>query len=89
MREQSNQSRSANWDIAKGNWKQFKGRIKERWGDLTDDNLDRIEGNRDKLLGAIQETYGKSRKEAEEELSRWEQDTRFSDSDLPGRDRLN
>ena len=29
-----------NWDQIEGNWKQFKGKIKEKWGDLTDDDLD-------------------------------------------------
>jgi hypothetical protein len=31
-----------NWDRATGNWKQLKGKVKEKWGDLTDDDLDRI-----------------------------------------------
>ena len=88
MREQSNQTRSANWDIAKGNWKQFKGKVKERWGDLTDDHLDQIEGKRDRLVGAVQETYGKSRKEAEEEISRWEQENDFSGIGRQDDDRL-
>jgi uncharacterized protein YjbJ (UPF0337 family) len=29
-----------NWDQLQGNWKQFKGKIKKKWGDLTDDDLD-------------------------------------------------
>ena len=47
-----------NWDIIKGDWKQFKGHVKEQWGKLTDDNLDQIEGKRDQLTGKIQEAYG-------------------------------
>lgn len=61
-----------NWDIAQGNWKQFKGKVKERWGQLTDDELDQIEGKRDQLSGKIQECYGISKDEAEKQLKDWE-----------------
>ncbi len=60
-----------NEDILKGNWKQFKGDIQRRWGELTDDELDQIEGNREKLVGKIQERYGKSHAEAEREVDDW------------------
>lgn len=60
-----------NEDILKGNWKQFKGDIQRRWGELTNDELDQIEGNREKLIGTIQERYGKSRAEAEREVNDW------------------
>ena len=32
-----------NWDQVQGNWKQFKGQVKQKWGELTDDELDRVE----------------------------------------------
>jgi len=57
-----------NRDQMEGNWKQIKGRIKERWGDLTDDELDRTEGRREQVAGLLQEYYGMGREEAEEEL---------------------
>lgn len=28
-----------NWDQVEGKWKQVRGRILERWGELTDDDL--------------------------------------------------
>ena len=28
-----------NEDRISGNWKQFKGKVKEKWGQLTDDDL--------------------------------------------------
>jgi uncharacterized protein YjbJ (UPF0337 family) len=43
------------WNRVEGNWKQFKGQIKEKWGNLTDDDLDRVAGQ---LEGVIQERYG-------------------------------
>jgi uncharacterized protein YjbJ (UPF0337 family) len=61
-----------NWDIVKGDWKKFRGKIKERWGELTDEDLDRIEGKRDQLLGALQRRYGVARDEAEKHLSNFE-----------------
>jgi uncharacterized protein YjbJ (UPF0337 family) len=61
-----------NWDTVKGNWKQFRGKVKERWGDLTDDELDRIEGKRDQLVGAVQKRYGVARDEAERQVQDFE-----------------
>ncbi len=47
-----------------GKWKQLKGRFKEKWGELTDDDLNRIDGKKDRLVGILQERYGKSEKDA-------------------------
>lgn len=62
-----------NDDVLKGKWKQFKGEIRTRWGQLTDDELDQIEGSRIKLEGKLQEKYGYSRERAREEVDRWMQ----------------
>jgi uncharacterized protein YjbJ (UPF0337 family) len=35
------------WNQVEGNWKQLKGKIKEKWGNLTDDHLNIINGKRD------------------------------------------
>ena len=51
------------WNRVEGNWKQFKGQIKEKWGNLTDDDLDRVAGQRDQLEGVIQERYGRTKSE--------------------------
>ncbi len=61
-----------NWDIAKGQWKQFRGQVQEQWGKLTNDDLDKIEGKRDQLLGAVQKRYGIARDEAEKQISKFE-----------------
>lgn len=63
-----------NWDIVEGNWKQLKGAVKEQWGRLTDDDLDVAAGKRDKLVGMIQEKYGKTRDAAEQEVDRYFRD---------------
>ena len=43
------------WNRVEGNWKQVKGSVKEKWGQLTDDDLDTINGRREQLEGKIQE----------------------------------
>jgi uncharacterized protein YjbJ (UPF0337 family) len=60
-----------NDDILEGKWKQVRGRVKEAWGVLTDDELDQIDGRRDRLVGKVQERYGYTRMEAEEEVDRF------------------
>ena len=57
-----------NWDRIEGNWKQMRGRIRERWGDLTDDDLEEIRGKKDRLVGKLQERYGKTKDAVEREL---------------------
>jgi uncharacterized protein YjbJ (UPF0337 family) len=63
-----------NNDILEGKWNQFKGSAQKKWGKLTDDDLDQIQGDRTKLAGKIQEAYGKTKEEVEEELKAWERD---------------
>jgi uncharacterized protein YjbJ (UPF0337 family) len=57
-----------NRDILGGKWKQLRGNVKQKWGELTDDELDQIEGRRDKLAGKLQEKYGYTKQEAEREI---------------------
>ncbi|MCK6628661.1 MAG: CsbD family protein [Anaerolineae bacterium] len=57
-----------NQDIFTGMWKQIKGEIKTQWGKLTDDELDQVEGQYDKMIGKLQEKYGYTRQEAEDEM---------------------
>lgn len=57
-----------NRDEIMGNWKQFKGQLRERYGELTDDELEAAKGNQEQLTGLIQEKYGKSKEEASREI---------------------
>ena len=61
-----------NWDQVSGNWKQMKGKVREKWGDLTDDDLDRIAGVRDQLVGRVQARYGVQKEMAEKQVKEWE-----------------
>jgi uncharacterized protein YjbJ (UPF0337 family) len=60
-----------NEDILKGQWSQLKGRVRQEWGRFTNDDVARIDGDREVLLGRLQELYGRTREEAEEELEQF------------------
>jgi uncharacterized protein YjbJ (UPF0337 family) len=62
-----------NWNIVEGTWKQFRGEVRAQWGRLTDDHLDIIAGDRGVLAGKIQEAYGVTQDEAEQQIKRFEQ----------------
>lgn len=55
-----------NWDIVKGKWDQFTGKMKEEFGDLTDDELTQMQWGAEQASGVIQEKYGKTKAEADE-----------------------
>jgi uncharacterized protein YjbJ (UPF0337 family) len=59
------------WDRVEGNWKQIKGKVKEKWGNLTDDDLDKIAGRRDQLEGKIQERYGIAKDQVRQDVDDW------------------
>ena len=56
-------------DIFEGKWKQLKGSIKERWGELTNDEVDEIDGESERLIGMLQEKYGYAKEKAEAEIA--------------------
>jgi uncharacterized protein YjbJ (UPF0337 family) len=71
MRPSTRQEAHMDWNRIEGNWKQFKGKIKEKWGDLTDDDIDRMEGNREQFEGKIQEKYGIGKDQAKRNVEDW------------------
>ena len=52
-------------------WSQLRGRIRQQWDRLTDEELDQIQGHPERLVGKLQEHYGRSREQAEQDLDRW------------------
>ena len=68
--ENNMETNPMNQDILAGKWKQMRGELKTWWGKLTDDDVDRIGGQKDKLVGLIQERYGYTREQAEQEVER-------------------
>jgi len=56
-----------NEDILKGKWHELKGGVKAKWGKLTDDDLISMDGKVENLVALLQEKYGYSKEQAEEE----------------------
>jgi uncharacterized protein YjbJ (UPF0337 family) len=67
----SKEDYAMDWNRVEGNWKQMKGKVKEKWGQLTDDDLDKIAGKRDQLEGKIQERYGIARDQVRQDIDDW------------------
>jgi uncharacterized protein YjbJ (UPF0337 family) len=57
-----------NTDILTGQWKQLRGKVQQKWGDLTNDDLERINGQRVELEGVLQERYGYTKDRAQREI---------------------
>jgi uncharacterized protein YjbJ (UPF0337 family) len=60
--------RTMNDDIFKGKWKQLRGQIQQKWGDLTNDDLDRMQGTQTEFEGLLQERYGYTKERAKQEV---------------------
>jgi uncharacterized protein YjbJ (UPF0337 family) len=76
----TNEVPAMNTDRMQGAWKQLRGKMKQKWGELTDDELDRAEGKWDELSGMIQSRYGRKRDEVEAEVSQFREEY---ERDLP------
>ncbi|MBN1136156.1 MAG: CsbD family protein [Anaerolineae bacterium] len=59
-----------NRDIVEGKWKQMRGQVREWWGKLTDDELEQVGGKADQVIALLQQKYGYSREQAEQEFDR-------------------
>jgi uncharacterized protein YjbJ (UPF0337 family) len=71
-----------NWDQIEGKWKQMKGSMKQKWGQLTDSDFDQIAGQREKFVGRLQERYGYTREQAQNEIDQWMK-TQHAETDQP------
>lgn len=70
-----------NKDTIQGNWEQFKGKAKQKWAKLGDTDLSLLaEGKAQEFAGKIQEVYGKSKDEAENEIRDFEKSCGCSSS---------
>ena len=56
-----------NNNVSKGKWKQIRGQAKVWWGKLTDDNGKKVSGNVDKFVGKLQEKFGRTQQQDDEE----------------------
>lgn len=71
-----------NWDQIEGKWKQLKGSVRQKWGQLTDSDYEEIAGSRDKFIGRLQERYGYTRDKAEKELDEW-MTNEYGETEMP------
>jgi uncharacterized protein YjbJ (UPF0337 family) len=74
-----------NKDILMGKWKQLKGQVRQQWGKLTDDQVERVGGRYEELVGMIQERYGYTRDQAQQQVDDFLK--RFEKSDTKERPR--
>jgi len=65
-----------NEDVFKGKWKELKGSVKEKWGNLTDDDITKVEGKIEKLVGILQAKYGYSKEKAQDEYNKFMDDNK-------------
>ena len=72
-----------NWDHIEGNWKRFKVAAKQEWGKLSEDQINGIAGKREALAGRIQEAYGLTKEETEEQLAAWQDKQRDRNPGAP------
>ncbi|HLU04550.1 MAG TPA: CsbD family protein [Advenella sp.] len=49
-------------------WEQVKDALKERWSDLSDDDIADVDGDAQRMCGVLQEKYGLTRAQAEQEV---------------------
>ena len=59
------------WNRVEVNWKQVKGLVREKWGQLTDDDLNMVNGKREQLEGKIQERYGMAKDKVRKDVDDW------------------
>lgn len=52
----------------KGKWKEIKGEIQKKWGQLTDSDLDQTKGDLSAIGGLIQQKYGHAKEEVKAKL---------------------
>ena len=52
----------------RGKFNELKGDFKKKWGELTDDDWKQISGSKDKLLGLLQQKYGRTKEQAQKEF---------------------
>ena len=60
-----------NWDRIQGDWKQFKGKVREKWGNLTENDLETIKGQRQQLEGLLQQRYGYTKEQVKKAIDDW------------------
>jgi uncharacterized protein YjbJ (UPF0337 family) len=59
------------WHVIQGTFRQMRGAIREKWGEITNNECERIAGTKDIMVGKLQERYAVKKRDAEKQLERW------------------
>ena len=59
-----------NKDILDGEWKQMRGKVRSWWRKITNADFARIAGKLEILASVLQEKYGYTRQQAEDEIDK-------------------
>ena len=60
-----------NKETFESQWAANKAIIRDKWANLTEEDIKQINGRYDQLIAKLQQRYGYSREEAEDEVRRW------------------
>ncbi len=60
-----------NKELLESQWVQARELLRDKWGSLTEEDIRQINGRYDQLVAKLQQRYGYSREEAEDELRKW------------------
>ena len=73
------------WNRIEDDWASFKLRIAIYWPRLKAERLEAVAGDRERLLAALQEAYGMSRQETDEQLANWQASQRETERMTPSK----
>src|ERR1051325_8050325 len=59
-----------NEDVFAGQWRELKDTLKSWWGNLSDDDFEWVGGQKDRLIGLLQQKYGWTREQAQQDVDR-------------------
>ena len=71
-----------NEDIIKGHWKEIKGKLKQKWGNLTDDEISTMSGTYNELEGKLQKKYGYDKEKVKMEINAFLKQNGFDKSEI-------
>jgi len=60
------------WNLVETSWQRFRDEVHANWGRLTSAHLDLIAGSRARLASKIEEAYGLTSNEAEQQIKSFE-----------------
>jgi len=63
--------------LLQGNWRQLCILAQKRWAKLSEDDIDQIQGRWDLLVEKLQERYGYTKLQAEQQIMDWLQEARL------------